>query len=256
MIQLFKKRKITYNLSAYIRREKMHRNYLKINKIKDYNFETVKNAIGLFDNQKEYFEVLKEKEFIAYNIELADVLRNNKLLEFLKSKYVGISNEELVRLTEMLFVSDINELNRLDKDEMLNIRKGIDFVMNEIWIPFIEEIGSKTKLFFYTWDCSNIKEVIKYNNLNHIIKPINEQLFLVEYINTWLDEVNDDFPKVKLIDLILFDKYILGFNKDNSNYNFSKESIEDYKNNEVEVLCYINHELGNSILLVNKDILI
>lgn len=232
----------------------MYKKYLSIKNIENYNFDDFKNAIGLFDNQEEYFEVLKEKEFKAYNIVLKDVLRNKEQLEFLKSKYKGISNHDLVRLTEMLFISDINELNKLDKDDMINQRKGFNFVLNEIWIPFIEDISKKAKLFFYTWDSGDIKEIIEQNNLSHMIKIIDDQLFLIEYSNVLLDGVYDDSQKAKIIELIPFDIYILGFNKYNNNYKFSKEIIENYKNNNIEVLLYINHELGNSILLVSKDI--
>lgn len=232
----------------------MYKKYLDIKNIENYNFEDVKDAIALFDNQEEYFEVLKEKEFKAYNIVLKDVLRSNEQLEFLKFKYRGISDRDLVRLTEMLFVSDINELNRLDWDGMLNQRKGFDFVLNEIWIPFIEDISNKAKLFFYTWDSGSVIEVIQQNNLNHIMKPISDQMFLIEYSDILIDGLYDDNQKEKLIDLILFDKYILGFNKDNNNYNFAQEDIEDYRNNNIVVLLYINHELGNSVLVVNKDI--
>ena len=218
----------------------MYKKYLDIKNIENYNFEDVKDAIALFDNQEEYFEVIKEK----------DVLRSNEQLEFLKFKYRGISDRDLVRLTEMLFVSDINELNRLDWDGMLNQRKGFDFVLNEIWIPFIEDISNKAKLFFYTWDSGSVIEVIQQNNLNHIMKPISDQMFLIEYSDILIDGLYDDNQKEKLIDLILFDKYILGFNKDNNNYNFAQEDIE----NNIVVLLYINHELGNSVLVVNKDI--
>jgi hypothetical protein len=229
----------------------MYKDYLKKREIENFNIETVKKFNSLFKNEEELFKLLKIKEFKAYNIELADVIRNNELLEFLRTKYIDISNQELAKLTEFLFVSDLDELNKLNKDEMLNRRKEFNYVRDEIWSQFIEDIGLETNIFLYqyAYECFDINEVIQQNKLSHILRPIGENL-LIEYNDSWINYFDS---KVKLIGLIPFNIYILGFNKESNNYNFSNESIKDYINN-IELLWFIHNDLGYSTLLVNKNI--
>ena len=228
----------------------MYKEYLRIKEVDKYDLNYIDKVNFTFNNE-ELFETFKRKGFKAYDIVTKAVLFNNEFFNFFKSKFNEMNNRDVVLLAERLFVSSIEELNRMSHEEILEKQKSWKFITNEIWCKFIEDLGQKSKLYLYHWEFETIDvvEALKENNLYHLLNFMGTKVF-VEYKG--IDINYYGYEDIKLISLMWFDKFIIGFKKNIEKFDFSKKNINEYID-DIELICFLHNDYGYAKLLISEE---
>ena len=84
---------------------------------------------------------------------------------------------------------------------------------------------------------------------NHLLNFMGTKVF-VEYKG--IDINYYGYEDIKLISLMWFDKFIIGFKKNIEKFDFSKKNINEYID-DIELICFLHNDYGYAKLLISEE---